>query len=474
MSQTPLWTRDAFVSGTGGTADKSASDVTGISIDSRTLDPGDAFFAIIGDRLDGHDYVRAALERGAACAVVDQAHAATFAGLKGIVVVDDTLKALERLGRASRARFQGRVIGITGSVGKTGTKEALRLALGESGAAYASSASHNNHWGVPLSLSRCPAGSAFGIFEMGMNAAGEIRVLADMVRPEIAIITAVEPVHIEFFDNGIEGIADAKSEIFEGLTEGGIAVINRDIGQYDRVFAAAHRLASRVVTFGEYGEADVRLLSAHCRPQMSMVSADVMGTPVTYKIGAPGRHLVLNSLAVMAAVSLAGADLARAGLALADLAAPTGRGAQVKIGEADMPVTLIDESYNANPASMRAALGVLCDCDVGSGGRRIAVLGDMLELGAHGPAFHTRLAEQIAGAKIDLVFCSGPLMRHLADALPPQTLAHHAMRSEDLLAPLMGALRPGDVVMVKGSLGSKMGPIVKGLADRFGIVDDTA
>ncbi|MEM8876405.1 MAG: UDP-N-acetylmuramoylalanyl-D-glutamyl-2,6-diaminopimelate--D-alanyl-D-alanine ligase [Pseudomonadota bacterium] len=474
MSQAPLWTSETFLSAVAATSDGAVSDVMGISIDSRTIEPGHAFFAIIGDRLDGHDFVRSALERGASCAVIDQGHAEAFAGHNGIVVVDDTLKALERLGLASRARFQGRVIGITGSVGKTGTKEALRRALGASGTAYASSASHNNHWGVPLSLSRCPADSEFGVFEMGMNAAGEIRVLTNMVRPDIAIITTVEPVHIEFFNNGIEGIADAKSEIFEGLTEGGIAVINRDNGQYDRIADAARGLASRLVTFGEHQDADVRLLSAHCQPQMSMVSADVMGTPVTYKIGAPGRHLVLNSLAVMATVSLAGADLARACLALADLAAPKGRGAQMKIGEADMPVTLIDESYNANPASMRAALGLLRDSDLGLGGRRIAVLGDMLELGEHGPAYHRELADEIAGAKVDLVFCAGPLMRHLADALPSETLASYAPRSEDLIQPLATALRPGDVVMVKGSLGSKMGPIVKGVADRFGIVDETA
>jgi UDP-N-acetylmuramoyl-tripeptide--D-alanyl-D-alanine ligase len=474
MSQPPLWTADAFLAGTDGTALSALADVTGISIDTRTIQPGDAFFAIIGDRRDGHDYVIPALESGAACAVIDKTHAEVFAGRSRIIVVDDTLKALERLGRAARARFQGRVIGITGSVGKTGTKEALRRTLGESGAAYASSASHNNHWGVPLSLSRCPAGDAFGIFEMGMNAAGEIRTLTDMVRPEIAIITTVEPVHIEFFENGIEGIADAKSEIFEGLTKDGVAVINRDNGQYDRVSKAAAALASRVVTFGEHQTADVRLLSAHCQPQMSMVSADVMGTPITYKIGAPGRHLVLNSLAVMATVSLAGADLARAGLALADLTAPQGRGAQMKIGEADMPVTLIDESYNANPASMRAALGLLRDSQTEQGGRRIAVLGDMLELGVHGPAFHAELADEIASAGVDLVFCAGPLMQHLATALPAETLALYALQSKDLVQPVIAALRPGDVVMVKGSLGSKMGPIVKGLADRFGIVDDTA
>jgi UDP-N-acetylmuramoyl-tripeptide--D-alanyl-D-alanine ligase len=473
MADAPLWTGDAFLVGTGGTGDVHG-DVSGISIDTRTLEPGDAFFAIIGDRLDGHDYVRTALERGASCAVVDQAHAATFADLTTIVVVDDTLRALERLGRASRARMTGRVIGITGSVGKTGTKEALLRTLGASGAAHASSASHNNHWGVPLSLSRCPADSDYAIFEMGMNAPGEIRTLTDMVHPQIAIITTVEPVHIEFFNNGIEGIADAKSEIFEGLSEDGVAVINRDNGQYRRVAQAAQRLSSRVITFGEHESADVRLLSAHCQPQMSMVSADVMGTPVTYKIGAPGRHLVLNSLAVMAAVDLAGADLARAGLALADLSAPQGRGAQIRIGERDLPVTIIDESYNANPASMRAAFGVLGAAQPGSGGRRIAVLGDMLELGEHAQAFHAELAEEVTKAGIDLVLCSGPLMRHLADALPSETLSAYAETSADLLAPLTTALRPGDVVMIKGSLGSKMGPLVKGLADGFGIVDDKA
>jgi UDP-N-acetylmuramoyl-tripeptide--D-alanyl-D-alanine ligase len=472
MADAPLWTAEHFLKGTQGAG--TTRDVTGISIDTRTIEPGDAFFAIIGDRLDGHDYARVALERGAGCAVIDQAHKVAFGDTENVVVVDDTLKALERLGVASRARMKARVIGITGSVGKTGTKESLRRTLGASGSVYASSASYNNHWGVPLSLSRCPAESDYAIFEMGMSAPGEIRTLTDMVRPQIAIITTVEPVHIEFFNNGIEGIADAKSEIFEGLTPDGIAVINRDNGQYERVAKAAERLASRVVTFGEHESCDVRLLNAHCQPQMSMVSADVMGTPVTYKIGAPGRHLVLNSLAVMAAVDLAGADLARAGMAMADLSAPQGRGAQIRIGDRDVPATIIDESYNANPASMRAALGVLSEAQVQRNGRRIAVLGDMLELGAHGPQFHAELAEEIARCNTDLVFCSGPLMRHLADALPAEMLAQYAEKSADLLTQLADTLRPGDVVMIKGSLGSKMGPLVKGLADRFGIVDDTA
>lgn len=363
----PLWRSGDFLAATQGTATGRLADVTGISIDTRTLEPGDAFFAIRGERLDGHDYAAAALEKGASCAVVLQDRAGEFARSGCVIGVDDVLKALERVGAAARFRSRARVIGVTGSVGKTGTKEALRLVLSPSGETYASAASHNNHWGVPLSLSRFPGSAAFGIFEMGMNAPGEIGPLSRMVRPHVSIITTVEPVHIAFFKS-VEEIADAKAEIIEGTEPGGTVVLNRDNGQYARLEAAARKAGLDVVSFGAHAAADTRLVDCVCQTGYSAVTANVLGDMVTYKIGAPGRHLVQNSLAVMAAVKLVGGDLARAALAYAGLTAPKGRGARTAIGERDHPATVIDESYNANPASMRAALANLALAQTGPAG----------------------------------------------------------------------------------------------------------
>ena len=274
------------------------------------------------------------------------------------------------------------MIGVTGSVGKTGTKEALRLALARSGETHASVASYNNHWGVPLSLARCPASARYAVFEMGMNHAGEIEPLTRLVRPHVAIVTTVEPVHLEFFGS-VEAIADAKAEIFRGLEPGGAAVINRDNPQFARLAARAKSAGvERIVSFGEHAKADARLIKCALHPDCSTVQARILGTDVTYKLGAPGRHVVLNSLAVLAAASLAGADLALAALALADLKPPSGgRGARITLDLPGGTALLIDESYNANPASMRAALALLGQAPMGPRGRRIAVLGDMLELG---------------------------------------------------------------------------------------------
>ncbi len=470
MASDPLWTSQAFVAATGGTASADMGDVTGTSIDTRTLKPGDAFFAIQGDNRDGHDFVPAALEAGAGCAVVAQDRVTEFSAPGPVVGVDDVLAAMECVGRAARERAQARVVGITGSVGKTGTKEALRLALAESGETYASEASYNNHWGVPLSLSRFAATCDYGVFEMGMNGPGEIGPLSRMVRPHVAIITAVEPVHIEFFDS-ILGIADAKAEIFEGLEPGGTAVLNRDNPHFERLVDAARAQGvETIVGFGEDQQSDVRLVDCVCEPDFSAVTADVMGEVATYKIGAPGRHLVQNSLAVMAAVKLVGADLARAALAYAEATAPKGRGARVKIGDPEHPVLLIDESYNANPASMRAAFANLALAPLGSGGRRIAVLGDMLELGRQSQTLHAELAGPIAAAGVDLVFASGPEMAALFDALPPERQAGYADSAEELTDSLIRTLRAGDTVMVKGSLGSRMGPIVDALKARLGVV----
>jgi UDP-N-acetylmuramoyl-tripeptide--D-alanyl-D-alanine ligase len=458
---TALWTIEDMVKAMR--AEKSGAlpaDIAGISIDTRSIAKGEAFFAIQGDNRDGHDFVENALKAGAGVAVVAR-------GKRALLIVDDVLDALRDLARAARARLTGQVIAVTGSVGKTGTKEALRLALSADGETHASAASYNNHWGVPLSLARCPAGAKYAVFEIGMNHAGEITPLTKLVRPHVAIVTTVEPVHLEYFGS-LEKIADAKAEIFTGIEPGGAAVLNRDNAQYARLAAAAKAAGvTRIVTFGEHTQADARLERCALQPDGSTVEAAVLGQHVTYKLGAPGRHLVLNSLGVLAAVSLVHADLALAALALNNLKPATGRGARTTLALPGGSALLIDESYNANPASMRAAIALLGQAPLGPHGRRIAVLGDMLELGAQGQALHRGLGEAIAAAAVDLVYCSGPLMRALWEALPSGNRGGYAETAAALELAVLEAVRAGDAVMVKGSLGSKMGPIVKALERQF-------
>jgi UDP-N-acetylmuramoyl-tripeptide--D-alanyl-D-alanine ligase len=442
------------------------TDVTGISIDSRTLVKGDAFFAIQGESRDGHDFVEAALKAGAGVAVIAREQRGRFVG-SPLLIVPDVLEALRDLARASRERMHGKVIAVTGSVGKTGTKEALRLALSAEGETHASAASYNNHWGVPLSLARCPAGVKFAIFEIGMNHAGEITPLAKLVRPHVAIVTSIEPVHLEYFGS-LEKIADAKAEIFAGVEPGGAVVLNRDNTQYERLANAAKAARiERVVSFGEHAAANARLIKVSLQAESSTVEANILGQIVTYKVGAPGRHLVLNSLAVLAAVSLVGADLALAALALNNLKPASGRGARTVLTVPGGTALLIDESYNANPASMRAAIALLGQAPVGKLGRRLAVLGDMLELGPTGAELHRALAPAIATAGIDLVFCSGPLMSALWEALPSRARGGYAETAGALEPAVLAAIQAGDAVMVKGSLGSKMGPIVRALERQF-------
>jgi UDP-N-acetylmuramoyl-tripeptide--D-alanyl-D-alanine ligase len=468
MSAAPLWTSTAMTqamrASSGGALPEA---VTGLSIDSRSIAPGEAYFAIKGDVHDGHDFVIAALKAGAALAVVEAAQRGKFPDDAPLLVVDDVLAGLRDLARAARARLNAQVIAVTGSVGKTSTKEALRCVLGAQGETHASAASFNNHWGVPLSLARCPADVRFAIFEIGMNHAGEIEPLVKMVRPQIAIITTVEPVHLEFFA-GIEAIADAKAEIFEGVEPGGAVVLNRDNPQFARLQARARALGiSRIVSFGADAKSDARLLDVALHAACSAVHANILGQDVTYKLGMPGRHMAMNSLAVLAAASLAGADLALAALSLSQLEPPAGRGVRRTLELAHGEATLIDESYNANPASMAAALNVLGRAVIGAHGRRIAVLGDMLELGPSGPALHSGLNEAIKANQIDLVYCCGPLMRNLWDALSTGKRGGYADSSAGLEAQLIAAIRAGDAIMVKGSLGSKMKTVVNALEKRF-------
>ena len=465
---TALWTLDAMAAATRAqTSGAPPETVDGISIDSRTLGRGDAFFAIQGENRDGHDFVDAALKAGAGLAVVARAQAKRFADDAPLLLVDDVLEALRDLAAAARARTQAKVIAVTGSVGKTGTKEALRLALSADGTTHASAASYNNHWGVPLSLARCPAEAKYAVFEIGMNHAGEITPLTKLVRPHVAIVTAVEAVHLEYFGS-LEKIADAKAEIFLGVEPGGAAVINRDNAQYARLRRAAKAAGvARIIGFGEHARAEARLKRYALHADCSTVEACILGQNVTYKLGAPGRHLVLNSLAVLAACVLAGADLALAALALDRYKPAVGRGSRIPLRLPGGRALLIDESYNANPSSMAAAIALLGQAPIGAQGRRIAVLGDMLELGAQGAELHRGLSDAIAAAKVDLVFCCGPLMRALWEALPSAARGGYAESAAALEPTVLGAIGAGDAVMVKGSYGSRMGPIVKALERQF-------
>ena len=442
--------------------------ITGISIDTRTLREGELFFAIQGVNSDGHDYVAAAFEKGAGAAVVDEAHADALRPFGPLYVVTDVLAALERLGVAARTRSIARIAAVTGSVGKTSTKEALRLVLTHAGATHASAASYNNHWGVPLSLARMPKDTRFGVFEIGINHKGEITPLTAMVRPHVAIITTIAPVHLEYFDS-VDEIADAKAEIFSGLAPGGVAILNRDLPQYERLLA--HAMASsagHVASFGEHENADARLTNVTVGIDHSIVQARICGQNLTYRLGMPGRHFAINALAVLLAAKAFGVDLEAAASTLASTSPQTGRGERLVLPAEGGPYTLIDESYNANPASVRAALAALGALPKQSNGRRIAVLGDMLELGHGGAAMHAELAGDIAANHIDLVFAAGPLTKHLFEALPDQLRGAWRDRASDLV-PLVGAaVHGGDMVIVKGSNAIRMNAIVDGLKQRAG------
>ena len=461
-----LWTLGEIVDATGGSSlGAVGAPVTGLSIDSRSLAKGEGFIAIRGPNRDGHAFVAAALKQGAACAIVDRDF--PTGDEERLVRVGDTLEALNALGRAGRARARDTVvIAVTGSVGKTGTKEALRLSLAPSGSVHASVKSFNNHWGVPLSLANMPQDTRFGVFEAGMNHAGEIDVLTRLIRPHIAIITTVAPVHLGFF-RAVEEIADAKAEIFRGLELRGTAVINRDSPYYERLKGHALKAGAKVVGFGEADGAEARLLGVELHPDASSVRANILGTPVNYRLGAPGRHLVQNSLAVLAAVKLAEADLKAGARALAGWRAQTGRGERIVIGDKGARVAIIDESYNANPASMRAALATLGLTPRDEFKRRVAVLGDMLELGGLGPKLHKELAEVIDAADVDVVYACGEMMRGLYDALPASRRGAYAKTSEQLAPLLTKGVGAGDVVMVKGSFGSRMAPLVEALQRHF-------
>lgn len=446
----PLWTSDAIAAATGGVASQ-AFAVSGVSFDSREIVGGELFVAMRGTRSDGHDHVPDAVARGAGGCLVANPVAAPH------VRVPDTMAALEALGRAARARTSATIIGITGSAGKTGTKEALRRALQRVApqTTHWSAKSYNNHTGVPLSLARMPADTRFGVFEMGMNHAGEIARLTRQVRPHVAGITTVGPAHIENFANE-EGIAHAKAEIFEGVEPGGFAIWPHDNPHAPILKAKADSLGLQSVSFGWTPDADVHVLSATMAADGTDLVASVLGQTLAFRLGMAGRHWVGNALLVLAAVQLVGGDLAEAGLALADMGDLAGRGARVRLAlPGGGTAVLLDESYNANPASMAAALAVLKDTPAR---RRIAVLGAMRELGDRSDALHAALADPIRSAGVAELALVGAEMEALK-----LDRASHLPDWQAALDWARGMLRDGDVLLVKGSNSVGLGQLVAAL-----------
>ena len=459
----PLWTSAEAAAATGGKAPEAWS-ATGVSIDSRSVEAGDLFVALAGPNHDGHDYVQAAFDRAAAAAMVSRRPQARPEGAPFLLVVD-TYEGLRTLAARARERSAAHVVAITGSLGKTGTKALLAGALAGCGTTLASAGNLNNHIGAPLSLARLPQGADYGVFELGMNHPGEIAPLSRLVRPHTALITTIAAVHTEFF-TGLDAVADAKAEIFEGLEPGGTAVLNRDNAYFDRLAAAARSAgAGRILSFGERAQADARLLAWQPAATGGTVTAAIEGAELDYEIALSGRHWALNSVAVLACAHAAGAPVEQAAGALGTVAPVAGRGVRQRIAIQGGAYELIDESYNASPAAVRAAIATLAEtAPLAPGGRRIAVLGDMLELGEEGGRWHAELARDLEAAGIDLVYTAGSLMAHLHNALDLARRGSHAPDAESLTDILRTEIRAGDVVLVKGSLGSRMGPIVRHLA----------
>lgn len=457
---TQLWSAQEAAIATGGET-AGGWTASGVSIDSRAVNAGDLFVAIKGPHHDGHAFVADAVARDASAAMVTHDMPEIDAGL---LIVPDTLEGLWALAAAARARSNARIIAVTGSVGKTGTKELLAQALAAIGPTTASAGNLNNHYGAPLSLARLPREAAFGVFELGMNQPGEIAPLSRLVKPHVALITTIEAVHTEMFEN-LDAVADAKAEIFEGCLPDATVVLNRDNRYFAHLSTAARKAGiEHIIGFGQAADAEARLINwAPGASGGGRAHAVIDGEAVDYDIALSGLHWALNSVAALATAKAAGADLAQAAAALSAVAPLKGRGARHFVTRASGSFSLIDESYNASPAAVRAAICTLGDTDVAPGGRRIAVLGDMLELGADARAMHAALADEIANAAIDQVFTVGPLMASLRDALPEAQRATHAERSDDIIEAVCSAVSSGDVVLVKGSLGTRMAPVVEAL-----------
>ncbi|PWS37179.1 UDP-N-acetylmuramoyl-tripeptide--D-alanyl-D-alanine ligase [Falsiroseomonas bella] len=450
-----LWTAAELRSATGGTLAFEIA-ASGVSIDTRSLQPGDLFVAL-RDARDGHDFVAEALARGAVAAMVDHDPPGVPADAP-LLRVPDTLAGLRALGAAARARSGARFIGVTGSVGKTTTKEMLRAACSALGPTHAAAASYNNHWGVPLTLARLPRDAAFAIIEIGMNSRGEIAPLSRLARPHVVVITTIGTSHIGRLGSQA-AIAEEKADILAGLEPGGAAVLPADTPFLPRLLERAKDARAKVLTFGESARAEIQLTDYVAEPERGTARLLMDGLPLSVHLGAPGMHLALNACAAIAAVHAMGGDAVVAAEALSGFDVGAGRGARVRLALPGGEALLLDDSYNASAASIRAALSVL---RVQPASRRIVVLGDMLELGAGGPAMHAELAPDVAAAA-DLVYACGPLMRHLFEALPQGKRGAHAPDSAALAPMVAAALRPGDAVVVKGSLGSRMALVVEAL-----------
>ena len=451
-----LWTGDE-VAGALGAAVPPGFEASGVTFDSRAVNKGDLFFALSGETTDGHGFVADAMKRGAAAAVVSR-DVADAGGM--LIRVPDTMKALVDLGRAARRRSHARIASVTGSVGKTSTKDALRAMLSAQAPTSASAASFNNHVGVPVSLARLPREARYGVFEIGMNHPGEIEPLARQVEAHVGVVTNVGPVHIGFLGSE-EAIADEKACLFAGMAQGAVAVLNRDSRHYGRIAGHARRFGvSRIVGFGRDEAAEARLLSCDLQDSGSDVVALIHGRRIEYRLGAAGEHWVLNSIAALAVVEALGADVMQAAASLAGVSASPGRGARRMLKFGSGTVELLDESYNGNPVSVRAMLAVLARTEPAEGGRRLLALGDMRELGEGADAYHAGLADAVSASGAAQVFLCGPHMRALWDRLAPAQRGVHRPDSASLAGEVAAALKAGDVIAVKGSLGSKMKIVV--------------
>jgi UDP-N-acetylmuramoyl-tripeptide--D-alanyl-D-alanine ligase len=464
-----LWTTARMIEAMAGRPMGSMPEgITGISIDSRAIAPGNAFFAIKGDRVDGHDYANVAAANGAGVLVVSEARLPAMGRIHApMIVVPDVLEALEKLGRAARDRSRAKIIAVTGSVGKTTTKEMLRHVLSACGEVHYSPASFNNHWGVPLTLARMPESADYGVFEIGMNHADEIRPLVKMVRPHVAIITTIAAAHLGNF-NSLEEISAAKAEIFEGVVEGGHVLINRDNDQFDFLEQAAFACGiANIHAFGAHVKAEYRLVDYQADDDSATFWAVIGGRTVEVALKAPGRHIAENAVAVLAACHLAGADLDRVIAAFGDVSAAKGRGQRIRLRIGDGEFTLIDESYNANPASMRAAISLLDNARPGEGGRKIAILGDMLEMGEFSAGVHADLSAPLKASGVSDAWLAGSDMAYLRDALGSDKETVHFGTADELSAFVLENVRAGDVLMVKSSNGTGFGRIVAALTAKF-------
>lgn len=461
-----LWTAKDVAEAAQGTCTGNWT-ADSVSIDTRTLKPGALFVALKGERVDGHAHVLAALEKGAAAALVSHVPEGMGAGDARLVMVADTEAALQALGVAARARSHATFVGVTGSVGKTGAKEMLKTAFGQLGETYATTGNLNNHLGVPLTLANMPTTAQFAIIEMGMNHAGEIRQLSGWVRPHVSIITTVDAVHIEFFDS-VQGIADAKSEIFEGMHGKGFAVINRDNPYYARMREKAEKAGlDRILSFGVHAEAVCRMTDYAIVDAGTQVEAVIAGTKTRFRIGTIGKHWALMSVAVLGVVDAVGGDVAKAAAAFAHFSEPKGRGQIRKIAVSNGYIRLVDDAYNASPVSMKGAIEKVADIRRATPepSRTVIVLGDMLELGDDSVDLHVGLVPSIVNNQIDLVFAAGSFMQHLYDALPDAMKGAYEPTAAKLAPRVVKALTHRDIVLVKGSHGSRMNDVVTAIEE---------